>query len=104
MKYLFLIIVASVLASSGCPAPANQPPSTTPWAPSWPAADPRDCPDLCAHYRTLKCPAGDPTPGGTPCEAVCSNAIASGMSNPNIACRVVATSCAATDKCEGQSQ
>lgn len=38
------------------------------------AGTPADCSAACDRLRELKCPEGEPTPGGASCEDVCNNA------------------------------
>jgi hypothetical protein len=71
-------------------------------APVAPKVDPGACFAVCANYRTLKCPAGDPTPDGATCETVCASAATSGLMTMNLACRATAASCDEASRCESQ--
>lgn len=62
-----------------------------------------DCSAMCDHLRKLHCPAGDPTPKGAPCEAVCQNTETSGYASENPRCQAKAISCEAADACSDES-
>lgn len=57
---------------------------------------PRPCELACAKLQELGCPAGDPTPAGSPCSAwMC----AGGPAGANVLCIAAATSCEAAEEC-----
>ena len=62
-----------------------------------------DCIVMCAHLRVLHCPAGDPTPKGAPCEAVCENTESSGYASENPRCQAKAPSCEEADACTDEA-
>jgi hypothetical protein len=64
---------------------------------------PADCSAMCANLRILHCPAGDPTPKGAPCEAVCENTESSGYASENPRCQAKAASCDAADACSDEA-
>jgi hypothetical protein len=57
------------------------------------------CADVCAKYRALGCPEGNPTAEGEACEAVCENVQSSGIVKLDLACRAGIASCADIDAC-----
>ncbi len=62
-----------------------------------------DCAAMCENLRKLHCVAGDPTPKGAPCEAVCQNTESSGYASENPRCQAKASSCETADACSDES-
>lgn len=105
---MLLIAVAAAPWLSGCPAREPVPPTPVVDAGESPLPPPPEggirkaptCAGWCDRAVELGCPAGKPTPNGSPCVAVCENVQRSGVVSWNLSCRVAATSCAAADACE----
>lgn len=89
---LLAMLGALLYLATGCPAPAPPPPVPAPGAAT--------CADVCHRYQQLGCLAGQPTPHGASCEAVCLNVQASGAIRWNLDCRAGAATCAEADRCE----
>lgn len=64
---------------------------------------PADCHAMCENLRALHCPAGDNTPKGDTCEAVCENTEASGYVSENPVCQAHVKTCAAADACPDEA-
>jgi len=92
-----------VLLLSGCRCQVGCVSSSTVTDPAMPdAAAPSGdvtCADVCAKYRALGCPEGNPTEEGDACEAVCENVQASGIVKLDLDCRANIASCAEIDEC-----
>lgn len=102
MKTIRLLLLATLIEA--CSAFS----SITPPAPvnhngPLPTGTDADCSAMCVHLRTLHCPAGDPTPKGAPCEAVCQNTESSGYASENPRCQSTAPSCEAADACADEA-
>ncbi len=98
MNKFFLVCAAliSCSASSAATPPANH-------NGPLPTGTDADCIVMCAHLRILHCPAGDPTPKGAPCEAVCENTESSGYASENPRCQAKAPSCEEADACTDEA-
>jgi hypothetical protein len=102
LSRLFIrIVMALVCLSYTCCTPVPQEPSVPIQNHNGPLAtgNSDDCRDMCVNLRARHCPAGDPTPKGATCEAVCENAETSGYASENPRCQAKATSCDAADAC-----
>lgn len=56
-----------------------------------------DCAMACVNLRDHHCKAGDPTPEGASCEAVCQNTETSGYASENPKCLATIKSCGAEE-------
>lgn len=92
---LFLLC-ASCTSLSTLPPPVNH---NGPLA----TGTPDDCKAMCENLRRLHCPAGDNTPQGEPCEAVCENTEASGYVSENPVCQAHVKTCEAADACPDEA-
>ena len=117
IRYLVLFLALLPLACSGC-APLPQPSPEPPPAPSPepapapspqpdPLPPPRPADDLCAaacgHLRELDCPAGNPTPAGTPCEEVCAHdraESAARLTDRYLGCLATMAACRDDERCQ----
>ncbi len=102
MKITLELVVAvtleacSAFSSIAPPAPVNH-------NGPLPTGSDADCAAMCVRLRSLHCPAGDPTPKGVPCEAVCQNTESSGYVSENPRCQAMAPSCDAADACADEA-
>lgn len=96
-----LMCVSCAAAFLGCDPAALQPPVNHNGP--LPTGNEADCSAMCSHLRDLHCPAGDPTPKGAPCEAVCLNTETSGYASENPRCQAKAPSCDAADACADEA-
>lgn len=97
---LALLLLALTEACS--PSAALTPPVANHNGPL-PTGTEADCSAMCVHLRAIHCPAGDPTPKGAPCEAVCLNTESSGYASENPRCQSTAATCDAADACADQA-
>lgn len=95
-SFIFLVSLASPAACSTYSGVLTPPPNHNG---ALAVGTPADCQAMCEHLRLIHCPAGDPTPKGAPCEAVCENTESSGYASENPVCQSKAASCAAADAC-----
>jgi hypothetical protein len=91
-----LVLGASCSPPAAWPPPVNH---TTPIS----AGTPADCQAMCENLRLLHCPAGDPTPKGATCEAVCENTESSGYATENPFCQAHVKTCEAADACPDEA-
>lgn len=96
------LCAASASAFLGCAPAAVLAPPVNHNGPL-PTGSDADCSAMCEHLRALHCPAGDPTPKGARCEAVCQNTESSGYVSENPRCQSTAASCEAADACADQT-
>lgn len=119
IRSLSLVVALLLVACQGCRTPAQEP-VTPPPAPL-PAPDPSTvvvvstedagppvafdagrldvCAKMCRHRRAIRCPDGDPTPAGTPCETLCRTnraQPAARLTGPFLACLTAAPTCEAS--------
>jgi len=95
MKRLLFALLVLMPACPGCP-PAG--PASTDVGVVQPHT--WTCDDVCKNLQVLGCPAGQPTPNGVPCTAVCQNVQTSGILKWDLSCRAQAASCDAVDRCQ----
>jgi hypothetical protein len=81
-----IILLALVLLAASC---GTIQPVPTPGA---------SCATVCQRVRELGCSWSNPTPAGVPCEDVCANAQAFGMTW-DLACKTNARTCAEASEC-----
>jgi hypothetical protein len=94
MRFIAVVLLASCSSALTPPVNHNGPLQ---------AGTVSDCIVMCAHLQILHCPAGDPTPKGATCEAVCENTESSGYASENPRCQAQATSCQAADACSDEA-
>lgn len=70
--------------------------------PSAPHADPNACGAICSHLRDLKCPNGEPTPGGRTCEDICRHGLESHLVNLDETCMRTLARCDDEPACSRQ--
>jgi len=85
-----------LLFLTACPPQPPVEPDPPPYNPDAAAA----CDTVCEHWRSLGCEEGDDSPGGEPCDAVCTRVQTSGIIEWNLPCRSAIESCDQIDSCE----
>lgn len=83
-----LFLLGGAVACAGCPKPLPVPRPPADADAAQPAPVEATCERLCADGRARACSWAEPTPGGTPCEAVCHNATEGGPLTWDLGCRV----------------
>ena len=97
------LLIQALLFATGCSAYSSIAPPPVNHNGPLPTGSDADCSAMCINLRKLHCPAGDPTPKGAPCEAVCQNTESSGYASENPRCQAKASSCEAADACSDES-